>query len=374
MADYLVNLGFEIRPTDPRTMAVVPPTHRVDISRYVDLVEEVARLHNYNRIPCTMPSTNLVPDAPTPLESMTRGILDTMVSLGFNECRSYSFTSEEIARRMGHDPEGLPHVTNPLTVDQAVMRPTVLCGLLTAVSSNQRQDEPDIMLFELGKVWNEGAQAGDPAGERQELAIVLTGSTPLSWAEAQRPYDFYDLKGVVESLLASLSAAPVDFKRMSDSGVYHPGRTAAIHWLGMKVGEIGELHPDMADFFDIKGRVYCARIEVSSTAEAAAEQKSAFRPIPRFPGSWRDLALLVDKTVEAASLLEIVRSAGGSLLEETNIFDLYEGKHVPEGKKSIALRMRLRSLEGTLTEDDITRTVEKIVKQLGKKAGASLRS
>lgn len=373
VADYLVNLGFEIRPTDARSMAVVPPSHRVDISRYVDLAEEIARLHNYNNIPCTMPSTNLTPTAPTPLEAMQGTIRSSMVSLGFSEAMCFTFISEEEARRLGYDPERLPHVTNPLTVDQAVMRPAVMCGLLTAVASNQRQGEPDILLFELGKAWNEGAQAGDPEGEHQELGLVMAGSTPLGWADKQRAYDYYDLKGAVESLLGRLSPAPVHFERLTDSPVYHPGRAATIQWLGMNVGEIGELHPDLADFFGVKGRVYCARIEVTATAEAAAAQKRTFQQIPRFPGSWRDLALIVDQSVEAASLLDIVNKAGGPLLEHVRIFDFYEGEHVPEGKKSIALRMRLRSLESTLTEDDITQTVGKIVKQLGDKTGATLR-
>ena len=374
VADYLVNLGFEIRPTDPRTIAVVPPTHRVDITRYVDLVEDVARLHNYNNIPCTMPSTNLTPSEPSPLESMRHEILGAMVSLGFSEAKNFSFIGEDAARRMGFDPADLPHVTNPLTVDQAIMRPTVLCGLLGSVASNQRQDEPDILLFELGKAWNPGAQAGDPEGEHFELGLVMAGSTPLTWTEPQRPYDYYDLKGAVEMLLARLSASPVRFTPLHDSPVYHPGRAAMIEWLGMKAGEIGELHPDLAKFFDLKGRIYSARLAVSATAEAAVSLKPAFRPIPRFPGSWRDLALIVEKTVAAVTLLDIVGEAGGELLEEVRIFDLYEGSHVPEGSKSVALRMRLRSPESTLTEDDINKTVEKIVKQLGEKAGASLRA
>lgn len=374
IADYLVNLGFEIRRSDRDSMVVAAPSHRVDVQRDVDLIEEVARLHNYNNIPSTMPRTVASSMGRDPLALLIEESRDALEGVGFCEAMNFSFISDGQAAALGFDPARQPRIANPLTVDQVLMRPTVLGGLLTATAFNQKQDEPSIQFFEVGKVWGPQSEPGKPEGEDWELAIVMTGPHPLHWAEAERPFDFFDLKGVAEALTASWSPGELSVEPLGDSVIFHPGRSARMNWNGETIGELGELHPDLAEKFDLRGHIYALRIDLARAVHAAAIRSIRFQAIPRFPGSWRDLAIVVDGGAPAGVILEEVRQVAGPLLEEVSIFDVYEGEKIPEGKKSLALRMRLRSPEGTLTEEAISGTVEKVVARLVKQFGATLRS
>ncbi|MCL5269359.1 MAG: phenylalanine--tRNA ligase subunit beta, partial [bacterium] len=330
IADYLVNLGFEIRRSEKQALVVAVPSHRVDVTRDVDLIEEVARLLNYNKIPSTMP--RIIPTG------QPRSVLDKLAGLtrriladtGFYEAVGYSFISEVQAAVVGFDPARQPHVANPLTTAQVLMRPSLLPGLLEAVGRNQKQDEPDIRLFETGKVWLPGAVAGDPAGERGELALAMAGSTPPHWSAPERPVDYYDIKGVVEALVTrwggqpafvplagSTEPSPGSTEPPDAAGppaypeVFHPGRSAHVLWEGETIGEVGELHPDLLAACDLKGRICAARLDLERVAELTSAQAPRFRPIPRLPGSRRDLALVVDRQTPAAALVDEIRKTGG---------------------------------------------------------------
>lgn len=374
VADYLVNLGFEIRRSEKDSLVVVPPSHRVDITRDVDLIEEVARLHNYNNIPSTMPRTIASAPEHSPLAELSERSLLAMPALGFCEAMNYSFVGEDEAALLGFDPARLPHIANPLTVDQAIMRPSLLGGLLRAVGFNQKQDEPSIQLFELGKVW--GPESGPGLGEAEgcELAAVLAGPLPTFWGAPEREADFYDLKGAVEGLLAHWGPGELKAEPLADSPVFHPGRSARIVWRGEAIGEMGEIHPDLAEACDLRGHVYALRIDLVKAAAVTPAEVQKFRAIPRYPGAWRDLAIVVGRDVASGAILDEVRKAAKPYLEDLSVFDLYEGKHVAEGQKSLALRMRLRSPEKTLTEEEISGTVDKVVQKLAKQFGATLRS
>jgi phenylalanyl-tRNA synthetase beta chain len=374
IADYLVYLGFEIRRSERETLVVVAPTYRVDITRDVDLIEEVARLHNYNNIPSTMPRVVAHTREQSALDQIIESGRDTLVGYGFCEAMNFSFVSEQEAARMGVDPACQPRLANPLSVDWAVMRPTLLGGLLTSAAANQKVDEQDIRLFEISKTWNPASGPGKPESEGRELALVLAGPTPLAWTAPARPRDFYDLKGIVEGVLEHWSPGEARLEPLADSPVYHPGRSARIHWRGEAIGELGELHPDLADGYDLRGRVYIARIDLLKAAAVKSPGVPKFQSIPRYPGSWRDLALVVDHAVTAGAIEEEVRKAAKPVLEDFTIFDVYEGEKIPASKKSLALRLRLRSAEKTLTEEDINAVMEKVIARLAKQFGATLRA
>ena len=374
IADYLVYLGFEIRRAERASLIVSVPSHRVDVSREIDLIEEIARLYGYNKIPVTVPRARSVPAAPSLLAQLADRVVDVFVALGFHEAMTYSFVSEAAAEAVGADPAQQPHVANPLTVDQAIMRPSILTGLLEAVVFNQKQGESRVMLFEVGKTWRPGAVAGDPAGERQEAALVWSGTTPLHWGGPPRAIDFYDVKGVVESLFSTLGRLPLTFEPLTDHPAYHPGRSARVVWGGRPVGQVGEAHPDLAEKFDLKGRVCQLCIDLDAVLGLWDPASLRLRPTPRFPGSWRDLALVVDADVPAGALLATVRKGAGELHEDSAIFDVYQGEHVPVGKKSLALRVWLRSQERTLTEEEIQQTMDAVLQRLTKEHGATLRS
>ena len=375
VADYLLNLGFEIRHADRDSMAIICPSHRVDIRRDVDLIEEIARVHNYNNIPLTMPSVLPTQEPETAGVLTERTLRLALEGLGFSEALTYSFINEAQAAQVGADVAAQPRVANPLTVDHAIMRPAILPGLLPCVARNQNVGEMSIALFELGKIWTPQSRAGaEGAKEPRELALVLSGPQAKHWSTAQRETDFHDLKGVLETLLAHFGEEPLLCEPLTDAPHLHPGRAARLSWSGAAIGEIGELHPDLAAAADLRGRVYAARLDLDKLAELCAGRKKLFKAIPRFPGSQRDLALVVAADVPAGDLLQTVRTAGGALLEEVSLFDVYQGEHVEPGKKSVALRMKLRAAEKTLTEEEIAGVVNKIVKKLAKQHEAVLRA
>lgn len=374
IADYLVNLGFEIRRSERETLVVAIPSYRVDITRDVDLIEEVARLHNYNNIPSTMPRVTAHTREVSALEYVSELGRDALCGYGFSEAMNFSFVSDREAALLGFDPARQPRVANPLSVEQAIMRPSLLGGLLTAAAGNQKVGIDEIALFEIGKTWNPASTAGQADTEGCELALLLTGPTQLAWTAPERPRDFYDLKGAVEGLLARWSPGEVRLESLGDSVVYHPGRSARLIWRGEAIGELGELHPDLAAAYDLRGRVLVARIDLLDAAALASRDAVKFQPIPRFPGTWRDLALLVDHAVAAGAIEDEVRKAAKPYLEDFTIFDVYEGDRIPAGKKSLALRVRLRSPEKTLNEEEISGVMEKVVSRLTRQFEAILRS
>ncbi|MCE5230301.1 phenylalanine--tRNA ligase subunit beta [bacterium] len=373
VADYLANLGFEVRGGSAQQLIVSAPSHRVDVSRDVDLIEDIARLYNYNNIPKTLPRTRCPIAASSPLHAIIEGFRDSLARMGLFEAMSFSFISEADASRIGFDPARQPRIANPLTVDQVIMRPSVLPGVLAAVGLNQKRFESSIALFEIGKVWPPDSKPADPDAERWEAVAVLTGPLPPTWSAAARDCDFYDMKGIVESLISELDAAP-EFEPLTDSPVFHPGRSARLLVKGQTVGELGELHPELAAALDLRGRVYLARIEMNKLAEVAGGAGRRVTPVPRFPASDRDLALVVARDLPVGQILDATRRAAGAMLEDLVLFDVYEGDRLPADKKSIGLSLRLRSPEKTLTEDEIKQVMDKVTRSLEKQFGATLRS
>lgn len=374
IADYLVNLGFEVRGGGPAQLIVSAPTHRVDVSRDVDLIEDIARLHNYNKIPKTLPRTRCPIAAPSHFQQIVEGCRDSFARLGLFEAMSYSFIGEAQAQTIGFDPARQPRVANPLTVDQVIMRPSVLPGVLTAVALNQSRNESSIALFEVGKVWLPDSKPADPEAERWEAVAAMVGPLPPTWSAAARDYDFYDLKGAIESVTAEFDAADIEFQALTDSPVFHPGRSAKLIVNGQQVGEMGELHPELAASLDLRGRVYIARIELDKLAEVTGGMSRRVKPVPKLPASDRDLALVVARDLPVGQLLDATRRAAGSLLEDLRLFDVYEGERLSADKKSIGLRLRLRSLEKTLTDDEIKAVMDKVTRSLENQFGAVLRS
>jgi phenylalanyl-tRNA synthetase beta chain len=338
------------------------------------LIEEVARLYGYNKIPVTLARVAAPPVAPSTPELVWDLALDTMAALGFSEIQNFSFLSEEPIRALGFDPDAQPRVTNPLSIEQAILRPSLIPGLLKTAAHNQKQRENRLTLIEAGKVWRESAKAGDVDGEGFELAVLWAGPLPLHWDGDSREADFYDMKGAVETLIAAFGSEPLSANAINDSIIYHPGRAARIEWRGIQIGELGELHPDQAAAFDLKGRVNLARIDLKAIAGAWNNDVRTFKQIPKFPGSWRDIALVVNAGVAGGDLLAAISNIGGDLLEDAKIVDVYLGEHVGEGKKSLAIRLWFRSMDRTLTEEEIQQLVETVLNSAKINFGAALRA
>ncbi len=346
---------------------VIPPSSRFDITMEADLIEEIARIHGYERVPSNRPLTRLAmsprPEARAPLERFT----ETLVQRGFQEAITYSFIDPAFQKVL--DPEREPlALANPISADLAVMRTSLWPGLLKALTHNQKRQQSRVRLFEHGLNFVPTAD-----GLRQEpyLGGVAVGlALPEQWGLAKRPLDFFDLKADVEALLA-LTGEPEAFTWVAaQHPALHPGQSARIERAGTVVGWLGALHPRVLQTLDVEGDAFIFELRL---ADLQAARTPVFRDLSRFPASRRDIAIVVDETVAAQAVYDCIHQRGGELLRNVYLFDVYRGKGVPEGRKSLALGLILQDFSRNLTDHIVEETVSGILAGLTEQFDATLR-
>jgi len=398
IADLLVHLGFEIRHGDREMLLVAKPSFRSDIESDVDLIEEVARVHGYGRIPETLPPiaarslTDVhVPsptDTPSPahpaeashepppfsLREFLRALQDRLAGWGLDEAVHASLIAEADARRHGFDPARLPRVANPLSAETTVLRPSLMPGLLAALAFNQRQGAERVALFEVGKTFPPGARVGEEDDEGLTLGIIVAGAVPANWASPARDYDFFDLKGWIETLGHSLGLGAPEISPPAPTAGLHPGRSGTVSWDATAVGWIGELHPEVGEACDLRGRAVAAEMDARALWDLTRRLNPQMRPLPRFPAVQRDLAVVVEASVSAERLLRAARDGAGPRLEDLRLVDVYRGEHVPPGKKSVALRFVFRDPERTLTDEEVNEAMDRIQRRIEDECGGVLRT
>ena len=376
IVNSLTSLGFECKADGSKIM-VTAPYWRSDIRLDVDLIEEVARVIGYDKIPTTLLGEPIPRQNPEPILSLRKKIRESLVGYGFYEIMNYTLTSLQLlsnAAAEPHPPEPMPlRVSNPMTADQEYLRPSLRANLLATLASNRRHEDGGIKLFEMGKIYL--PRENDLPEEPEVLCGIISGSrVERSWLGGDGSLDFYDVKGVAEGLLSHLGLA-VDFEKSSDKGL-HPVRQAAIvlqlqDGPKVNIGVFGEVHPKVADAFEIAGPVGLFEINVTTLLPFAVSHKM-FQPIPRFPSTVRDMALVVDIGITNQRILDIIK--GFSLISEAVLFDVYSGKQVAADKKSLAYRLVYQSPTHTLTDEDVNKVQEQILNRLMKELGATLRS
>lgn len=364
--EILRRLGMAIA-TEADHWLVVPPSSRFDLALEEDLIEEIARIHGYNRVPSNRPLTRL---AMTP-QPEGRVALDrfraVLVQRGFQEAITYSFVDPILQKQL--DPEREPlALANPISADLAVMRTSLWPGLLKALIHNQKRQQPRVRLFEHGLIF-----VPSETGLLQEAWIgeVITGTAlPEQWGAPARMADFFDLKADIEALLA-LSGEPEAFSFVAAAHpALHPGQSARIERDGKPVGWLGALHPRIARALDVEGDCFLCELRLASLQQARVP---AFRELSRFPASRRDIAIIVEEAVTAEAIQSCVRRRGGELLREVWLFDVYRGKGIPEGRKSLALGLILQDLSHNLTDSVVDEVVSGIITGLAEQFGATLR-
>ena len=370
VADILVALGFEILHFDHNTMMVNVPTHRVDISRDVDLVEEVARLYGYGKIPSTAPYLPARPsetDPETRVEDLARNLL---TSLGFSETITFSFISQRETERFSWPASRCLALMNPLAQDQAVLRPSLAPSLLSAMQYNLNRGNNDLKFFEVSHVF----RAADNESGREEpltLCAGMCGVWSWHWRSQRREVDFFDMKGVAEHILAALSLPDCEF--LADPPPFlHPGRSARMKCEGLEVGWLGELSPGLRDEYDLRARIYLMEMNLSACLTRTS-MKRRFERIPKFPAAERDLAVTLDEEIASREVERTIRAHAGDLLESLRLFDFFRGGSVPKGKKSLTYRLVYRAKDRTLTDAEVDAMQKKVVEALGAKLGAALR-
>lgn len=371
IAGALRRLGLEIAGRAGARITVGVPTFRVDLEREIDLIEEVARVHGYDnievrttaRIECEQPFPKADPVAP---------VRETLISFGYQEAVSNSLVSEAKARLL---PAAPVSVANPQNLEMALLRTSLVPGLLDAAALNLSHGNADLRLFEIGSVFSL-----DPSGrphtvgqysEEQRLAMLLTGAAaPRHWQEPQRPATLFDLKGDLDGLIDKiLLDKGSHFCYSTDDTLAETPLAVVIQ--GSTIGYLGSVRGDALKRFGIEQEVFFVEVDL---APFLSRVRRRFSQLPRFPRVRRDLAFVVDSDRSAQEVEGAIREAGSSLLRNLDLFDLYEGKNLPSGKKSLAFSLDLMSPEKTLTEPEIEAEIRKIVEAVQKKLGASLRS
>jgi phenylalanyl-tRNA synthetase beta chain len=367
----LTNLGFKVEGRDP--MTVTPPSWRGDVVGSAHLVEEVVRIHGLDKvpsIPLARPSVIARPVL-TPAQRRARIVKRTLAARGFNETVNFSFIPRAHAALFGGGDDAR-QLQNPIAADLDAMRPSVLPSLLAAAQRNAARGFSDVMLFELGAQF----ESGMPEAQQTVAAGIRAGGQSRSWTKATHGADTFDAKAdmltALEAAMNGPMTAPV---KQGAAAWYHPGRSGTLA-LGPKVlAYFGELHPKIIAAFDLKGPVSAFEVFMDAIPEPKSKSKARapFNPSPFQPVE-RDFAFVVDAGVSADAVIKAAKSAERDLIERIEIFDVYEGKGVPDGKKSLAISVRLQAKDKTLTDAEIEAIVTKIVAAVTKATGGTLRS
>nr|WP_275950263.1 phenylalanine--tRNA ligase subunit beta [Desulfonema limicola] len=376
MADLLSSIEFDVQKTNSDYLKVVPPSFRVDISRAEDLSEEVARLWGYDNIPVTFPSMPSEPARWSKGFEVRNQIKDIMCRFGFAEVINYSFISpsfcDKLQIKIGDIRRRLLNILNPLTEDQAVMRTTMIPGLLETMGRNLSKQNRNLKFFEIGKVFFSKGQDVQP-DEVEMLAALWTGlRNESSWHEKEAVCDFYDLKGAAEGLLDILGIKNPVFTAYEDQDCdcTIPGRTAGIVIQGTIIGFIGEVHPNTLESYGLKQNAFIFELNVDILKNLISDDKQA-QALPKYPSISRDITIIVNKNIEAVSLINSVRNMDEQLVEDIFLFDVYEGENIPQESKSISFRIVYRSSQETLEDEAVTFVHKKISEMLLKEYNAS---
>ncbi|MEE4242812.1 MAG: phenylalanine--tRNA ligase subunit beta [Desulfopila sp.] len=384
ITSMLQSIGLQCSVKDDDTLLVTPPPFRVDIEREADLVEEVARLYGYDKIPVSLPAVELSYPEQDPARQLRFASSEILTRVGFSEAINYSFSSPEHLNIMCLSPEDTRrsqvHLLNPLSEEQSAMRTMLLPGLLENVKRNISYQKTSVKLFEIGKVFTPTGADHQPI-ENTRLAGVVSGNLygdhhPLYYKN--QPVDFFDAKGYVEYLCEALrlntsSETTLTFTISNEKEPFvEPGQFLSLIAAEKVVGYLGKLRDDVVKGFGIKQHVYYFDIDFDALCSLDVIAK-AFSPLPVYPSVKRDIALVVADSVSAGELLRSVRESGEKLIEHSEIFDIFKGGKIAEGYKSVALSITYRSPSKTLTEKNVEKVHAKIVKNLTDTFGGQFR-
>lgn len=367
MLEILERLKFKTEAANNQLIISVP-TRRQDIQIEEDVVEEIARLYGYDEIPATLPQTEARPGGLTPYQAKRRIVRHFLEGAGLLQATTYSLTSEKSAKQFALTETDTTRLLMPMSEERSILRQSLLPHLLDSVTYNTARRIDSVALYETGAVFLK--TDAELLNEEEHLAIAMTGLwLDNSWQGEKKPVDFFVLKGIVEGLGEKLGVE-LSFERgqMDD---LHPGRTAFIIHDGQRIGVIGQLHPTEQKERDLKTTVVL-ELNLAELLNLAADPL-LYTPVPRYPSITRDVALELSKIVEAGTIEKVIRSAGGKLLKDVRVFDLYEGDRMEEGKKSVAFTLTYFDPEKTLTDEEVTDVHTKVLNALAE-VGAELRS
>lgn len=361
-------LGFETE-VNHNELTVFVPSRRKDISIKEDLIEEVARIYGYDEIPSTLPVFEEVTSGTlTDRQRKTRIVKETIEGAGLNQAITYSLVSKEHAKDFALQDRSTIELLMLMSEAHSTLRQSLLPHLIEATTYNVARKNKDVKLYEIGRVFF-GNGEGELPEEVEYLSGIMTGDYVVNqWQGKKEEVDFYLTKGVIERVAEKLNLT-LDYRAAKIEGL-HPGRTAIVSLNGKDIGFIGELHPSVAADNDLK-RTYVFELNYEEMMKVSVGYIN-YQPIPKYPGVSRDIALEVNHDVPASELISTIHDNGADILQDTQVFDVYEGEHLEEGKKSVAIRLNYLDTENTLTDERVSKVHDQIIEAL-KEKGATIR-
>lgn len=350
------------------------PTRRQDLKLEEDMVEEVARLYGYDRIPTKLPSGETTPGSRTLKQKLRLKLRKYLQGAGLQQVITYSLTKPEFAQWPSYDQRNITPVQlqMPMSEDRSTLRTTLIPQLLEVASYNRNRKITDTHIFDIGHVFlTEENELTELPQEEERIGGLITGLWNYHpWQQVQVPVDFFVAKGIVEGMFQKLAVGPVCFVRAKIEH-YHPGRTAYILLNGKRIGHIGQIHPQTQSQFDLED-VYVFELSLDQILEHLPESLT-YEPLPKYPGIQRDLAIIVDQHVAAGDVQQTIAEAGGPLVQSVELFDVYKGDRIAEGKKSLAFSLHYLDPNKTLKDEEVKIVHERLIEQVKQKWGATLR-
>ena len=370
MVDILTKLEFGITESGDTIEALVP-TWRDDVTGMPDIAEEVARIVSYDNIAPTIPVAVLSSGGMTPKKALTKEVTHYLAHAGLSQIITFSFMHKDGLANMML-PEGDSRYTaipilNPISEEFPYMRTTLIPAVIEAAKRNIAQQNKDLWLFETANVYEPKALPLTEVPHERPMAcgLMMGKVTEAAWNQAQRDTDFYDVKGVVDGLLAKLGLTEFDIQPSTES-YYHPGVSAHYTINGITIANYGELHPQAVKNFDLPGKVYMFEIDLEAVLSITVPP-FRYQSFSKFPGTSRDLAIVAPVSVTSGDIVALIKEHGGEYLESVSIFDVYEGEHIEAGYRSLAYNLQFRSMEGTLNDEDIDGAIQAIIDALATK-------
>ncbi|MDP4089149.1 MAG: phenylalanine--tRNA ligase subunit beta [Bacillota bacterium] len=341
------------------------PTFRADVSIREDIAEEIARFYGYDIIPPTLINVASEKGGKNRKQHQDDKVIAAMMASGLNQSISYAFVSPKVFNKINLKAEDslrkTVNIKNPLGEDYSVLRTTTIPSMMENLSRNYARNNEEAGLFELAKIYIPSEDSSELPDERNVLIMGMYGKA-----------DYLNLKGIVENLLDTLGVEGFNYVRESDNPTFHPGKTAALMFKNVKVGVLGEIHPDVADNYGMDVPAYIAELNLD-ILYANSKLDKKYRPLPKYPAVSRDMALIVDEGILVQEIEDIIRKQGAPLVETIKLFDIYKGKQIPEGKKSIAYSIIYRHENKTLVDEEVNKVHDRILKTLEYRLGAQLR-
>jgi phenylalanyl-tRNA synthetase beta chain len=371
MGQILNRLGFDVDATGD-IYHVTVPTFRADITREIDLIEEIARVHGYDNIPTTLPKGDIPVPAQDPKTEIRKRIKHFLLAAGMMEAVNYSFCDPNCFDRIrlnADDPlRNTLRLQNPLSPEMSVLRTTLTPGLLANAQHNRNHQIDAIALFEIGGVFVHDGEEKEP----ERVAGVLAGQIGEGvYSDPYRSPDFFDIKGLVEEMLEVCGVVDWTLQK-TDTPTFHPGRNAEVLLGDKQIGVFGEVHPEVLENYDLPYKAYLFEFDLEGLTDVATFAKR-FEPISVYPKVARDLAIVVDKEILSDMPTALIYTTGGDSVDSVRLFDVYEGEQVPKGKKSLAYTITYHSATETLTDKAVNALHDEVVKGLNRELGAELR-